>query len=319
MILINLFDKCPCSRGNDLTTFTHNKNCYGVEGKQSLNVEITTQFSENAAFNLYTGDGLTNHFENFKKHSLPNILWLQEPRILGSWHTIYDSLIADWDRYMNSPHGFKYIFTHDHQLIANAKEPGRIKFLLGNGYWITEAKLYPKNKNISMICSNKRLTHIQKRRAQFANQMSASGLGVSLFGKDRPNKGINYELPKKEHGLCDYRFSIAMENGLDDAWITEKVLDCFATGTIPIYYGTRKLADYFNPDGIIFLTDYVPDLMSDDYSPTKAIEKWNSIHEQFNEELYKSKQVAIEDNLERVKQIELPIDYIAKEVIQNLT
>ena len=37
--------------------------------------------------------------------------------------------------------------------------------------------------------------------------------------------------------------------------LTEKLTDCFACGTIPVYYGTAGVAQYFNPEGIIFLDE----------------------------------------------------------------
>ena len=33
----------------------------------------------------------------------------------------------------------------------------------------------------------------------------------------------------------------------------EKITDCFATGTIPIFWGTKNIGNYFDKEGIIFL------------------------------------------------------------------
>ena len=57
---------------------------------------------------------------------------------------------------------------------------------------------------------------------------------VDLYGR-----GFN-EIVDKEEGLCDYRFSVAIENGQYKTYFTEKILDCFATGTIPVYLGAPK-------------------------------------------------------------------------------
>jgi hypothetical protein len=37
---------------------------------------------------------------------------------------------------------------------------------------------------------------------------------------------------------------------LDDRW-NEQVIDCFLSGTIPVYWGTRSVLDVFDPGGII--------------------------------------------------------------------
>jgi hypothetical protein len=48
-----------------------------------------------------------------------------------------------------------------------------------------------------------------------------------------------------------YPFSVVIENHIDDWWLTEKICNCFACNTIPIYYGARKVDLLFNSDGII--------------------------------------------------------------------
>ena len=37
--------------------------------------------------------------------------------------------------------------------------------------------------------------------------------------------------------LSNYKFSIAMENSEGQGYVSEKILDSFFAGTIPIYYG----------------------------------------------------------------------------------
>ena len=68
---------------------------------------------------------------------------------------------------------------------------------------------------------------------------------VDIFGK-----GIRDIIGKIE-GLKDYKFSIAIENGIHDNYFTEKILDCFLTGTIPIYRGPKNIGDFFDINGII--------------------------------------------------------------------
>jgi hypothetical protein len=52
--------------------------------------------------------------------------------------------------------------------------------------------------------------------------------------------------------LLDYRFSIAIENlSCDDNYFTEKLTDCFLTGTIPIYHGCLNIGEFFDERGIL--------------------------------------------------------------------
>ena len=115
---------------------------------------------------------------------------------------------------------------------------------------------------------------------------------VDVFGR-------GYKIvEKKEEGLNDYMFSVAIENHKYDTYFTEKIMDCFATGTIPIYYGTDKISEFFNPDGIIRFEDFnINDL---------------------SEELYHSKMDAIKDNFNRVKQFEIPEDIIYKKYLEKI-
>ena len=46
-------------------------------------------------------------------------------------------------------------------------------------------------------------------------------------------------------------FSIVIENCKEDYYFTEKLIDCFLTGTVPIYYGCPSIAKFFNEKGIL--------------------------------------------------------------------
>jgi hypothetical protein len=83
-------------------------------------------------------------------------------------------------------------------------------------------------------------------------------------------------------------FSVAIENGQYETYFTEKLLDCFATGTIPVYLGAPDIGKVFNSDGIIALSDEFD----------------------VSEELYYSKMNAIKENLEKAKEMEILEDFI---------
>jgi|TARA_R110002073_G_scaffold223993_3_gene384208 hypothetical protein len=56
---------------------------------------------------------------------------------------------------------------------------------------------------------------------------------------------------KKEIWNRKSMFHIAIENSRNLNYYTDKIVDCFATKTIPIYWGAPNIADYFNKEGII--------------------------------------------------------------------
>jgi hypothetical protein len=57
---------------------------------------------------------------------------------------------------------------------------------------------------------------------------------------------------KKIEALKDYRYSFCIENCKKDYYFTEKLLDCFLSGTVPIYWGCPNLSDFgYDERGII--------------------------------------------------------------------
>lgn len=53
-----------------------------------------------------------------------------------------------------------------------------------------------------------------------------------------------------------YKFSIAYENSRGPGYCTEKIVDAFAAGTVPIYWGDPLVKQEFNPDAFLCADDY---------------------------------------------------------------
>lgn len=79
-------------------------------------------------------------------------------------------------------------------------------------------------------------------------------------GKDMqiPNKlavtdRTGHELHKSNYNwMGQYKFCLVMENNLLDGYITEKILNAFASGCIPVYYGSEMVLEIFNPKAFIY-------------------------------------------------------------------
>ena len=159
--------------------------------------------------------------------------------------------------------------------------------------WVMDRDIYTKSKLVSMIASNKGYTEGHRRRLKVVKAY------VDKFGQeDLYGWGLTHELPLKEksRGLADYMFSFACENANYPTYFTEKLTDCFACGTIPVYYGTAGVAQYFDPDGIIFL---------DHNSP------WDNIPwEKLTPEYYESRKDVIQENFEIAKCMRVAEDYM---------
>jgi len=114
--------------------------------------------------------------------------------------------------------------------------------------WINTPIFLPtKTKLISMISSSNALVEGHKLRLKILNEVKSF---VDVYGRK-----IN-PIEKKEYGLTDYFYSIAIENDNTNNYFSEKLIDCFMTCTVPVYWGCKYAYTIFNPKGMIDITSY---------------------------------------------------------------
>ena len=205
----------------------------------------------------------------------PTYIWLLESKQIIPQY--YQWIIDNYEFVTSRVDG---IFSCDKELCA--KYP-KISYSLINAVpWVQDRKVHEKTKLVSMIASNKRMCEGHARRLQFVDKFRDK---LDFYGR-----GFN-EISCKEDGLRDYMFSVGIENAVYDTYFTEKLTDCFACGTIPIFYGCKGVTEYFNKDGIIFLDD--------DFDLSML-----------TKDLYYSKMDVIKDNFERSINFPVAEDYL---------
>ena len=112
-----------------------------------------------------------------------------------------------------------------------------------------------KPKLISVISSNKIMSegHVFRLKTlQYLNNHTSTR--VDFYGQTMHShylREVLKDIDGKIDGLKDYMFSIAIENGVCKNYFTEKILDCFLTGTIPIYHGCPNIGEFFDIRGFI--------------------------------------------------------------------
>ena len=74
---------------------------------------------------------------------------------------------------------------------------------------------------------------------------------IDMGGRYRNNVGG--PIRHKIRFLSKYKFSIAMENSEGDGYASEKIIDSFLAGTIPIYFGDYMIDEYINPKTYILI------------------------------------------------------------------
>ena len=78
----------------------------------------------------------------------------------------------------------------------------------------------------------------------------------------------------------DYYFVIAMENKVAPGYITEKILNAYAAGSIPIYWGAPVVNEFFNKDSFVNVSDFKSIDECVDYVVNMELEKIHWMREQ---------------------------------------
>ena len=175
-------------------------------------------------------------FNLIRRDSKNNVGWIIES---PEYHGRYYGYVK------NYLHNFKHVITHDKELLEYSDS---FKFSPMGGSWLydDDIGISEKSRNFSIIASWKRELSGHRLRHTI---IAGSGNKVDVYGS-----GYN-PVERKIQALKDYRYSFAIENCKKDYYFTEKLLDCFLSGTIPIYWGCPSIGDFFNTKGMIIFDD----------------------------------------------------------------
>jgi hypothetical protein len=191
-------------------------------------------------------------------------------------------------------HEFTYILTHERSIMAEFDE--KALWYPHGGCWIPSHNIHlnhPKTSNLSIIASAKANCNGHKLRHTIVDKFREY---MSVYGR------TYNPIQCKTEGTAPFRFSFAIENGWSDDYFTEKLLDCFAVGTVPIYWGAGGISKFFNMDGVLMLpqdVSAVPDFIAE-LMPTLTTERYESMRH------------AIEDNFNRCKDYFVSEDWICE-------
>lgn len=172
---------------------------------------------------LYLNHPIVDHVQSDLK-----IAWLVEPKCIFGFP--YEDILRNEDK-------FDIIITHDSELLKRPKY--KLHNFGGTKILDKDAKVYNKTKLINMILSFKRETEGHRLRHELVRP------GIDLWGQE--HRTFQYKL----EALQDYAFTICVQNSRVDNYFSEALIDCFRTGTIPIYWGCPNIGDYFDEKGII--------------------------------------------------------------------
>lgn len=274
MLLVNLFD----------LEFDHS---YNEDGFYTASMGVKpTKISY--VKNHYTWDGITIFTDRLlhkvkEVTSKVKIAWLVESP------GIHPYAIEACKALENS---FDLIITHNQELLE--RNPKYKRYSVGS-LRVKNPCIPNKTKHCSVIASNK--TQLEGHQLRHKIIKTFESFMFDIWGSGYQ------KFECKEEALHDYRFSIAVMNVSSNNYFTEILTDCFALGTIPIFWGCPNIGEFFNSDGIIQFS---------------TIDDLNLILPRISPSLYKSKYEAIVDNFDRVKNYKSTDDNVAQIIIDEI-
>lgn len=203
---------------------------------------------------------------------------------------VYHFIRKNGDK-LNELDGF---FTHKPEFLenfSNAKFMPASGVWYGTEYWHGNNDIH-KTKGISMVASTKTMCQFHIFRKEVALHMMQNPT-VDMYGRIAGKFASCGEI------FQNYRYSIVIENNVEPYYFTEKVMNCFAAKTVPIYIGATKIGKFFNTDGMIIVKE-----------PT--IEAVDKALRQCSEADYENRKSAIDDNYNRVQHFLCMEDYICE-------
>lgn len=145
-----------------------------------------------------------------------------------------------------------------------------------------------------MLVKHTRVAINEKDKKDFCSFVVSNGLGnplrfdffeelskykkVNSGGRWRNNIGLLDGVTDKYEFQKHHKFSICFENSSHSGYITEKLVQGFAAGTVPIYWGAQDVGKIFNEKAMV--------VVKDRNDVCRAIERIKEIDN--NDELYQS-------------------------------
>jgi len=129
-------------------------------------------------------------------------------------------------------------------------------FVLPAEFGKSELEQYSHEKRMSMILSQSNFMPGHRMRHEILKRVLKTDLDIHFYAE-----GLNkiYHDPRVKEfnwGIFNvpyeqYQTQIVIENIIDGMWSTEKLSNCIAKETFPVYYGSKKVAEDFYGEGSI--------------------------------------------------------------------
>jgi hypothetical protein len=208
-----------------------------------------------------------------------NIFYAWEPKPISEFFKCY---FLDWLK--ENGKYFDLILSHDDEIIKTFPHARYIHWTKSfiNHHEVDLFSINDKKFKVTFICGGKLWTPDQFKRKELWMRQNEIKIPKELFYSVQyrgqlPVTKENKALPRdsKLPAFNDSMFHIAMENSRIRGYFSEKIVDCFITYTIPIYFGCPNIGDFFHKEGIIIansvdeIIEIVNNLTEEDYYSRK--------------------------------------------------
>lgn len=175
---------------------------------------------------------------NYLNYNCPRILYLGEAKAPD--FNVYDYAIAFddivfGDRYLRYP--FFFLNDKNWKMALRKHEKEDHEYLC-------------REKFCNSVVSNSLGCNV---RDQFFDKLCEYKM-VDSGGRHKNNLPDHKPIADKLAFQQQYKFSFAFENSSFPGYVTEKIIDAWAAGTVPLYWGAPDVADYFNKKAFIDCT-----------------------------------------------------------------
>jgi|TARA_B100000035_G_scaffold53329_1_gene41807 hypothetical protein len=211
------------------------------------------------------------------------ILFLAEP---------YSILPTVTEGALRSAYQFDKIYTFTEKILE--KYPQAELFEWGSSWLDFKDLILDKGNNVTFVTSEKNQTVGHRMRLEIFEMLK--NVDVSNGLQYYAHKSPPFH-ERRNDFFENAKFHIAVENSRQRNYFTEKVIDCFASKTVPIYYGCPNLGDWFNMDGVIVFHD---------------MEELELILKHLDADKYDWRKDAIEENYEIAKQFHSDNDVVPR-------
>lgn len=166
-----------------------------------------------------------------------------EHALMSRFYTNVDFQIARGGIYRGAP---PYVFWH----------------LIRTWDWLKKASMPRKSIQLGVINSGLQNISGHERRREFMKRLDRSSLDYAMWGRGIEHgeyRGYRGFAPSKWRVHAASRYSIVMENTIADFYWSEKIADALLAWSVPLYYGSPKIFDYFPEEAIIPIDIRDPD------------------------------------------------------------